>query len=160
MRGRKAKPLSMKIAEGVDRPRDMHAAIRATADPRRTLVLVDCPSLSKEAQAYWPAFRSLFADHPVVAASDLAAVGLMVETYAEYMAAKRLIEVEGRTYTSTTEGGGTMVRAHPAVAMVSDTERRLRSWFSEFGLTPAARMRVMAAPTDPSASDGTAEFES
>jgi phage terminase small subunit len=37
-----------------------------------------------------------------------------------------------------------MYRLHPAVSVMQDADRRVRSWLTEFGKTPSARSRVKA----------------
>ena len=65
------------------------------------------------------------------------------------LATKRLLGLDeteysacGRYYRTVGTAGAIMKRANPAIADRSDADRRIRSWASEFGLTPASRSRI------------------
>ncbi len=45
-------------------------------------------------------------------------------------------------------GSGPLRRARPEIADIADAERRLGTWLARFGLSPADRSRVSAAPPD------------
>jgi phage terminase small subunit len=45
-------------------------------------------------------------------------------------------------YETTTQHGRIMRRAHPAVGVLQDADRRLKGWLAEFGMSPSARTRV------------------
>ncbi|MEO0036681.1 MAG: hypothetical protein RLZZ501_2704, partial [Pseudomonadota bacterium] len=66
----------------------------------------------------------------------------LAETYAEILRYRSLIEADGVTYTTTGTSGDALIKAHPAVAMLADADRRFKSYLVEFGLTPAARTKV------------------
>lgn len=53
------------------------------------------------------------------------------------------LEVEGDTYESTTAAGGTLVRARPEVAMLSEAMRHAQSLLGELMLNPTAAMRLV-----------------
>lgn len=72
-------------------------------------------------------------------------------------ARKALRALGGPTYTTTSVTGDKMHRAHPLVALVSDTDRRYRGWLGCVGLTPSDRSKVSATPTTPD--DPFAEFK-
>jgi len=76
--------------------------------------------------------------------ADELALEQCVEAYADWRQAMEIIAAEGTHYETTSQSGGTMIRAHPAVAMRSDAARRFQSLMSEFGLTPASRSKVSA----------------
>jgi P27 family predicted phage terminase small subunit len=69
----------------------------------------------------------------------------------------RLLQKEGRFYTTTNADGLTMKRVHPLVAVYADAQRRFATFSAKFGLSPADRVRVRAKP--PSArQDGVRDF--
>jgi P27 family predicted phage terminase small subunit len=79
----------------------------------------------------------------ILAEPDALALELLCEAYADYLAAARELKDFGSAYyETTTEKGGTMYRAHPALAAKADADRRIRGWLAEFGLTPSSRSRV------------------
>ena len=51
---------------------------------------------------------------------------------------------DGRYYRTINQAGGVMWRAHPAVALRADADRRVKAWCAEFGLTPSARSRIVS----------------
>jgi P27 family predicted phage terminase small subunit len=79
------------------------------------------------------------------------------DTEALLMAAKRLAEIvelsevlqeEGRIIESfNPKTQQTMSRSHPGVGQLNEAMRHLQSLLSEFGLTPAARSKVVAKQT-------------
>ena len=93
----------------------------------------------------------------VATSADPVAVGLLCDALAEYVAARAEYERDGLTYESTTEKGGTMLRAHPAVGVASDAWRRAKLMLTEFGLTPASRAKV--STKEPGPVDPLAEWE-
>jgi P27 family predicted phage terminase small subunit len=79
---------------------------------------------------------------------DTVALVLLCDTFAEYRKLRDQVEREGATYTLPTG----MAKANPAMAMLSDSQKRLKSLLTEFGMTPSARSRVTVAgetPADP-----------
>lgn len=78
----------------------------------------------------------------VLTAADVFAVEVLCEALADHREAGETIAAEGRFYETTNATGGSMWRLHPAVALRSDADRRIRGWCAEFGLTPSARSRI------------------
>lgn len=79
----------------------------------------------------------------------VALLALRLEQIQRYQA---VLEVEGDSYETTTAAGGTMVRARPEVAMLSDAMRHAQSLLSELMLNPAAALRI-ASGHKPQAGD-------
>ncbi|MCB9240010.1 MAG: phage terminase small subunit P27 family [Flavobacteriales bacterium] len=69
---------------------------------------------------------------------DLAAFGLMCESFAECKALKCSWKKAGRTFT---DRNGT-IKPNPVYKMWQDQERQLKAWMQEFGITPSARTRI------------------
>jgi P27 family predicted phage terminase small subunit len=85
----------------------------------------------------------------VLTRADAIAVEMLCEAYGDYLGARDDIEAFGGNYYETrNQAGAVMHRAHPAVAVMRDADRRIRAWLAEFGMTPSARTRVNAAPED------------
>jgi len=51
-----------------------------------------------------------------------------------------------RYYTTTTKEGSLMIRPHPAMAVRTDAWKRVLAMLDRFGMNPAAKTRVSAAP--------------
>ena len=83
----------------------------------------------------------------VLTEADALALEVMCEAYADFLAARRELGAFGSNYYETTnQSGSKMYRAHPAVAVMQDADRRIKAWIAEFGMTPSARSRVEAKP--------------
>lgn len=88
----------------------------------------------------------------VLSEADGAALERLCDCYAEILECRELIAAGGRTYHSESravdEDGKSVVKhlikAHPAVAMLADADRRFKGYLIEFGLTPSARSKVQA----------------
>ncbi len=69
---------------------------------------------------------------------DSISLGMLANTFAMYLTAKRIIDTEGALTMSAT--GTTM--AHPAVNIMNQSFDRLHKMCREFGLTPSARSAI------------------
>ena len=144
-------PMEKRIVEGTDRASTRKRAEGTIKVPIKTIT--ECPGLSAEARKHWPIFVKMFAALPVVAESDIAAVQQLVEAYAEVREHRLTLEKEGRFYKSATKEGE-IIRAHPAIGALSDADKRLRMYLTQFGMTPSARSTIKGdqdgnTPQDP-----------
>jgi P27 family predicted phage terminase small subunit len=119
-------------------------------------LIQNCPDLSTKAKKHWPFVRNVLQKLPVSTEADVVAIQRLVETYAEVRDLQALLEKEDRFYWAETKTGSIM-RAHPAVAALSDADRRLRALLTDFGLTPASRSKVKG-DTDGKQEDPLQEF--
>lgn len=78
----------------------------------------------------------------VISTLDGMALELLIGAYVEWRKHRDVLEQEGETYTTTTMTGDTLIKAHPRVAMMADSWKRLRGMMAEFGMTPASRSKV------------------
>ncbi len=155
MRGRKPTPSHLKLVTGNPGKRAMN---RAEPKPRR-----ERPSapahVSDKARETWGMVAALLDDMGVLTKVDVLAVEMLCEAYADYLAARQELATIGSNYYETVNAqGGTMFRAHPAVAVVQDADRRIRGWLAEFGMTPSARSRVKASGETGQAADPAAAY--
>lgn len=143
MRGRRATPTSLKLLRG-DRPSriNRNEPTPAKGRPPKPAHLIGA------AAAEWDRLAQLCADVRVLTVAD----GPMLETaclaYAEMRAASDVIQKHGPTYTTKTATGSRMVRARPEVAIAGDAMRRYTQALGHFGLSPATRGKVAAAPEE------------
>jgi P27 family predicted phage terminase small subunit len=101
--------------------------------------------LSEKARRAWDVVSPLLERAGILATADAFALEMLCEAYGDYLDARDAIEEFGGNYYETKNAaGGTMHRAHPAVAVMRDADRRIRGWLAEFGMTPSARTRVSA----------------
>lgn len=153
-KGRKRTPDHLKVVSGTDR-----ADRRNDAAPTPDVARPPMPStLTDFAAANWDRFCGVLESMGVLSVADEFALEQLVETYAQWLHAQGVIDIEGTHYTTESKSGGTMVRAHPAVAMRSDAARRFASLMSEFGLTPASRSRVSVSDGEGAQDDPAARY--
>lgn len=103
--------------------------------------------LAEEAEA-WRRFGSVIDPMRIVTREDFASFELLVVTYAEMVRLRNSLRQNGYEMVyecAKSEGGGTMLRARPEMALLSDVDRRLVNLLGRFGLTPADRSRVSMA---------------
>jgi len=103
------------------------------------------PHVTGIAAKEWARLARLAEDMGVLTTADAPILEATALAYGEYRAA--LKASGGRpTYRTRTKAGGWMVRAHPAVAIAADAWRRWVLGLGHFGLSPATRSKVSAAP--------------
>lgn len=140
MRGRRPKALRLKVVEGNRGKRKLNEQ-----EPRPARVLsLPHAHLGPEEIVHWGRFSEILSRMGVLTEADGPALERVVCLYQEIVELRALIADVGRTYISTNRKGEHMTRQHPAVPMLADVDRRFRGWLGEFGLTPAARTRVVA----------------
>lgn len=147
--GRPRKPTALKVVHGTKRK---DRQIPNEPKPSGSLSVEPPEWLSDKAEPWWHRVRPILVGMQVATDADPIAVGMLCDALAEYVAARDDVLKEGATYDCTTEKGGTMIRAHPSVAIAADAWRRAKLMLTEFGLTPASRAKVSTAvpgPADP-----------
>jgi P27 family predicted phage terminase small subunit len=137
-RGRKPKPTEAHKREGTFR-QDRHAA-RAKA----AAGVPDAPmSLSAEAAKEWKRVVKLLAEAGLVAKLDRSALALYCQSWADYWAAKAIVEKEGWMAVGST---GNVIE-HPAAKCMQRAWAQCLQAAREFGLTPAARSSIKLGGT-------------
>ena len=89
---------------------------------------------------------------------DRGVLELAAQAYATWKQAEDTVTTVGQFYESTNTEGGTVVKAHPCVAIASDAWRRYRAAICELGFTPAARSKVSTADPSEDVAPGSAYF--
>lgn len=141
MAGRRPKPTVLKLVAGNPGKRAINKK-----EPKPKRVLPSCPKhLADDAKVAWGRLCVLLDRMGVLTEADSFALERLCECYAEILDCKRLIETDGRTYTTSTSTGDTLIKANSAVGMLGDADRRFKSYLVEFGLSPAARSKVHGA---------------
>ena len=137
MAGRKAKPTAVKKLEGNPGKRKLN-----DKEPMPVKGMPTCPAwLMPEAQTEWKRLAKILSEMGVLKEVDRTAFAAYCQSYARWKEAQEHINSEGATYE--TENG--MQRPNPYVAICNTEQRLMMSAASEFGLTPSARSRIMAA---------------
>jgi P27 family predicted phage terminase small subunit len=167
MAGRRPKPTVLKLVEGNPGKRKINKA-----EPKPKREIPSCPAyLSDVGKVAWGRLSVLLDRMGVLTEADGAALERLCDCYADILECRELIARDGRTYSSVTtrttseEGEETTVqevksllKANPAVAMLRAADAQFKSYLVEFGLTPAARSKVHAAPDDDKKADPLKEF--
>jgi len=142
--GRRPRPTFLRVVGGNAGKRPLNKA-----EPKPARAIPSPPEhLSDAAKVAWGRLSVMLDRMGVLTEADSFALERACEVYAEILAYREALadRGDGYTYETETEGGGRMVRAYPEVAMLADADRRLKMWLIEFGVTPAARTKVQAAP--------------
>ena len=132
--------------------------IKGTAQPSRINKNEPMPTVGEPAQpahltakakTAWRAVVPVLEEMRILTVADGLALEGLCEAYAELCTARAVLRKRGsRTYSFATKTGETVYRSYPEVAQAADADRRFRSWLASFGLTPADRSRVVAAPPE------------
>lgn len=141
MKGRKPTPTHLKVVAGNPGRRPLN-----DAEPVAQKSRPSCPShASDKARETWGYVCSILDQMGLLSDVDALAIEMLCEAYADYLAAVQALKEFGSDYYQTVnQSGGVMHRAHPAVAVKQDADRRIRGWLAEFGMTPSSRSRVRA----------------
>lgn len=136
--GRPPKPTVLKLLQGTAR----HDRLNPSEPEPPALVDARPPSwLDSRGRRAWRDWLPVLTGMRVLTEADGAALALMCDAYAEYLAARAVLRREGASYT-TGELPAQMVRQRPEVAQAADAWRRVSAMMQQFGLTPASRSRV------------------
>ena len=143
-KGRKPKPTHLKLVTGNPGKRALPKNEPAPARERPSKPA----DLDGKASKIWDVLVEETFAMGVLTRADGPALRMTCEAWARFFEARRAILQFG-SMTYETEGvAGKQIKLHPNVGVQERAERTLRSWFSEFGLTPAARSRVEKALDD------------
>lgn len=139
---RRPEPLEIKEGKGTVRRSRV-----AKTPPARVPGNVEPPKgMSADALTCWRSMTDLLRMRGQLTLDSAPALERLCRTYAECCELERVLEKDGRFQRVKTQSGSYMKRAHPAMALLADADRRYRGWLTEFGLTDASRGKVQADP--------------
>jgi P27 family predicted phage terminase small subunit len=150
--GRKAKPISLQIAEGDPRKRGKHKLLEVReSQPRAARGLPDCPPhLSGRARTAWNFLKEQLESMDLDRRPDALALEGGCLAYATAIAAEETLSAEGCITTEpVTKGGqvvGTIRRTHPATRVRNAAWARFTQFCDRFGLSPQAREHLSIEP--------------
>lgn len=154
MAGRRPKPTALRLVEGNPGKRAINKK-----EPKPRKEIPACPAhLPDVAKVAWGKLCVILDRMGVLTEADAMALERAVGCYAELMAYQELVAADGATYKTVSTAGETVIKGNPAVAMLSDADRRFKSYLVEFGLTPAARSKVHGTGQDEEKHDPMQEF--
>ncbi len=154
MAGRRPKPTALRLVEGNPGKRAINKK-----EPKPKRQIPSCPAyLDDSGKVAWGRLSVLLDRMGVLTEADGSALERLCDCYTDILECRKLIERDGRTYTTSTAQGDTLIKANPAVAQLRAADAQFKSYLVEFGLTPAARSKVHATPDDDEKEDPLAEF--
>ena len=151
MRGRKPKSLELKLLQGNPGKRPL-----SSAGPFIEGVPEKPEDLDEDASQEWDRLTSSLAG--ILSPASRGTLLCACDAYSQLMAAKRVLNKEGTTYTTSGEGG-LMIRQHPQVRMREAARRSYQLALSELGASPVGHTRVRPLPASrPAKPEGIARF--
>lgn len=140
--GGKPKPTHLKMVMGNPGKRPLPVG----TEPQPARGIQEPPlHLSAKALRTWGQIGPMLDRIGVLTEADALALEMLCEAYADHLDARATLKHLGSNYyETTTQTGGLMHRAHPAVAVMQEADRRIKAWLTEFGKTPSSRTRLKA----------------
>ena len=115
------------------------------------------PTLPTSARPAWRWLVRLLTSMKIITRVDGPALLLGACRLTDYHELSRDLETHGRTYSTTTTTGSTMLRQRPEVALRDAAWRDAMAALVQLGLTPSARSRVSKVSTSPNTPEGELE---
>lgn len=160
-RGRKPKPTALKLLTGNPGKRPL-----PENEPKPPPVAPRCPHwLHKEAKKEWKRIAPILEQLGLLTQADMAALAGYCQSWAQFREATEFIHKNGHAYpiwersedgsVKRDEAGKPILRymqQWPQVSIANQALKQIRSFCSEFGLTPSARGRI-SIPTQETADE-------
>lgn len=158
MKGRKPTPTHLRVIAGTEKPKHDPAS---EPQPKRAKRPKAPDHLNAATAAIWDQVVKELDSISILTSVDVFAVEILASAISDHRtavqqladnAASHIADEEagveptysanGHYYRVVATSGSLTWKAHPAQALKSDADRRIRGWCAEFGLTPAARTRL------------------
>ncbi|BGI51985.1 MAG: phage terminase small subunit P27 family [Candidatus Hamiltonella defensa (Ceratovacuna japonica)] len=136
MAGRRPTPTALKLVTGNPGRRPLNSA-----EPTPPYSAQPPTHLSNTAKDTWERLTQLLNSMSVLTLADAFALERLCDIYDEILRYRAMIQRKGETFEVHSQNG-VLIKANPAVSMLSDADKRFKSYLVEFGLTPAARTKV------------------
>lgn len=105
-------------------------------------------NMSGTASKLWDDLSDELFNMGVLTSADGLALRMLCESFDRFMEARRIVASYGSMTYETSGPSGLLIKVNPAVGIMERANTAIRSWCSEFGLSPAARARVEKALDD------------
>ena len=109
--------------------------------------------LSSYAKTEWRRIAPLLRDQGLLERVDRAALATYCRAWSQLRKADKSIQEDG-LYTDTATGGR---KLNPAVTAAAQAQKQIKDFCVEYGLTPAARVRIQRGPEKPQGIDVSAD---
>ena len=140
VRGRKPKPTAIKRLEGNPGKRPLNSR-----EPKPPTGIPTCPVwLDAEAKREWRRLAKTMSGMGVLSETDRAAFAVYCQAYARWKEAEEFVSQHGTAF-QTPSG---YIQQVPQVSIAQTYAKLMARLASEFGLTPAARSRIIAGDTE------------
>lgn len=116
---------------------------QGTAKKTEELKIPPIVRTDKDARAAWKVVTEWLAKRDMLDGADTYSLAIMCRQWARYVALMKFIDEHGETY-EVSGRHGVQQKTRPEAVQLNDLERRMRSSFTEHGLTPMARVRLRA----------------
>ena len=150
--GAKPKPTALKVLYGNPGKRPL-----PKNEPKPKPIAPECPEwLHKDAKKEWGRIVPELERLDLITVVDMAALSGYCESWAQYKEATEFIHKHGSVYPIKDDQGRVKyLQQVPQVSIANKALTNVRSFCSEFGLTPSARARMVV----PGAQDTDEEME-
>lgn len=137
MRGRRPKPTAIKESEGNPGRRPLNKS-----EPSAGKKPAKPAFLGKYGSRMWDAMTKQLATMGLLDAADKNSIMLWALAYDDLRTNREFIGKHGGTFTVIDQQGNKVVREHPSARGAREAWKAMRGMLSEFGFTPAARVRL------------------
>jgi P27 family predicted phage terminase small subunit len=141
MRGRTPKPTRLKILDGQTRPAS------SADEPQPDNALPERPAiLTGEARKEWDRITVLLLELKMLAQVDRAALAAYCQCWARWVSAEKKLKHKGAVIKSP---NGCPIQ-NPYLGIANTALKQLKTFLTEFGLTPASRTRIRVPESEES----------
>jgi len=145
VKGRKPKPTALRLLQGKrgHRPLPPH-------EPKPALAIPPCPDhLSPAARAEWDYITAELAGLGILSRADKAVLAGYCASYASWQECERFIAEHGAVITLRDDKGTVKwIQEAPQARLALKHLEKIRQFAAELGLSPSARTRIHAQPTE------------
>lgn len=138
--GRKPRPTHLKLAEGRGNGRDSGGRVVPDLPPFKRAIPEKPDDLTAAASRFWDRIVEDLTHADSLKPLDGFAMEALCESYSRWHEAKTQ-RAAGPLLAETSQGMG----VSPLVRVEAEASREFRSWCAEFGLTPAAEMKLASS---------------
>lgn len=141
-RGRPPKPTNLKVLEGNPGKRPL-----PVNEPKPKPIPPKCPAwMAIEGKKLWKKLMPELERLGLMTTVDGAAFEAVCQNYATWVKCEKHLKKHGLTMEVETRGGGIYEMQRPEVSIGQKSLKSVHTFMVEFGLTPAARVRLGTKP--------------
>ena len=151
MAGRPPRPIDVVVLDGKKHltKAEIEARKKLEDKYRPNMDKIDCPDwLDAEAKKHWALLSAELQTLNLLTNVDVGALAICCDALSKYIKSNLEIEKHGMLVTYTNKGGNKNIVPNPYVALSNKYSDVYKRYCTEFGLTPAARLKL-AAPKEP-----------